>query len=149
MAPTIVLLVSWLVLRGLGTLGLGAFATWQDDAAYALALMFLLTASAHFTKTRADLVRMVPAQLPFPRQIVTLTGICEGLGAIGLVIPATRSMAAVALLLLLVAMFPANVNAALRHIPLRGRPPTPLWLRVPMQILFIGFACWAWWASHG
>lgn len=149
MAPTVVLLVSLLILRGLGALGLGAFAAWQDDAAYALALMFLFTASAHFTRTREDLVRMVPAQLPFPRQIVTLTGICEGLGAIGLLIPATRAVAAVALLLLLVAMFPANVNAALRRLPLRGRPPTPLWLRVPMQLLFIGFACWAWWASRG
>lgn len=149
MAPTIVLLVSLLILRGLGALGLGAFAAWQDDATYALALMFLLTASAHFTKTREDLLRMVPAQLPFRRQIVTLTGICEGLGAIGLLIQATRAVAAVALLLLLIAMFPANINAALRHIPLRGRPPTPLWLRVPMQILFVGFACWAWWASRG
>ncbi len=143
MVPTIILLVSLLVLRGLGAFGLGIFSAWQDDAAYALALMFLVMASTHFTRTREDLIRMVPAQLPYPRQIVTMTGVCEGLGAIGLVVPATRSLAGLVLLLLLVAMFPANINAALRHIPLRGRPPTPLWLRVPMQVLFIGAVCWA------
>lgn len=143
MVPTIILLVSLLVLRGLGAFGLGIFSAWQDDAAYALALMFLVMASTHFTRTREDLIRMVPTQLPYPRQIVTMTGVCEGLGAIGLVVPATRSLAGLVLLLLLVAMFPANINAALRHIPLRGRPPTPLWLRVPMQVLFIGAVCWA------
>jgi uncharacterized membrane protein len=39
-------------------------------------------------------------------------------------------------------MFPANINAALRQVPLRGRPATPLWLRLPMQVLFIALAVW-------
>jgi uncharacterized membrane protein len=44
--------------------------------------------------------------------------------------------------LLLVAVFPANVNAALDGITLNGEPPTSLWLRTPMQILFIGMVLW-------
>jgi len=48
------------------------------------------------------------------------------------------------LVLLLAAVFPANVNAALNEIPLRGEPPTPLRLRAPMQLLFIGMV---WWTS--
>ena len=143
MVPFVVLLVSLLVLRGLGALGLGAFAGWQDDASYALAIMFLLTATMHFTKTKEDLIRMVPKVFPRPRLIIALTGICEIAGAIGLVIPATRPYAGIALALLLVAMFPANIKAALQHVILRGKPATALWLRVPMQLVFIGLALWA------
>jgi hypothetical protein len=40
-------------------------------------------------------------------------------------------------------MFIANVNAAQRGVTLRGKPPTPLWLRVPMQILFIALLWWS------
>lgn len=143
MVPFLVLLLSLLVLRGLGAAGIGLFAAWQTDAAYALALMLLLTGSAHFTKTKEDLIRMVPDMFPFRRQIVTITGYLELLGAIGLIIPATRGLAGVCLALLFLAMFPANVNGALRRLPLRGRMATPLWLRAPMQLVFIGVALWA------
>lgn len=142
MAPFVMLLTSWLLMRALGALGVGVFASWQDDAAYALAAMFLLTASAHFNKTREDLIRMVPRPFPFPRQIIFITGICEILGALGLIFPLTRGIAGVGLLVLLIAMFPANINAARQRIPLRGRPATPLWLRAPMQIIFVGLTLW-------
>ena len=65
-------------------------------------------------------------------------------GAIGLLVPRTRKLAGICLVLLLVALFPANVYAALNEIPLRGEAPTPLWLRGPVQLLFIGMV---WWTS--
>ncbi|HEV2239119.1 MAG TPA: DoxX family protein [Ktedonobacterales bacterium] len=142
MVPFLLMLVSLLVLRGLGAAGVGLFASWPSDAAYALALMLLLTASAHFSETKEDLIRMVPEALPFRAQIVTITGALELLGAVGLVIPATRGLAGVCLALLFVAMFPANVRGALRKLPLRGRLATPLWLRTPMQLVFIAVALW-------
>jgi hypothetical protein len=40
-------------------------------------------------------------------------------------------------------MFTANVNAALKGVTLGGKPVTLLWLRTPMQILFIGLIWWA------
>jgi uncharacterized membrane protein len=143
MVPFLVLLLSLLLMRGLGVAGIGLFASWPSDAAYALALLLLLTASAHFTKTKEDLVRMVPPAFPFRAQIVTITGYLELLGAVGLVIPATRGIAGVCLALLFLAMFPANVNGAVRKLPLRGRMATPLWLRTPMQLVFLGAALWA------
>ena len=143
MVPFLVMLLSLLILRGLGAAGVGLFASWPSDAAYALALMLLVTASAHFTKTKEDLIRMVPAAFPFRPQIVTITGSLELLGAVGLVFPATRGLAGVCLALLFLAMFPANVNGAVRKLPLRGRMATPLWLRTPMQLVFIGVALWA------
>jgi uncharacterized membrane protein len=67
----------------------------------------------------------------------------EVLGAVGLLAPATRSFAGIGLILLLVAMFPANVAAARRQVPLRGKPPTPLPLRLLLQLVFIGTTWWA------
>jgi hypothetical protein len=40
-------------------------------------------------------------------------------------------------------MFIANFNAAQKGVTLRGKPPTPLWLRAPMQILFIALLWWS------
>ena len=65
-------------------------------------------------------------------------------GAVGLLIPQTRKLAGICLVLLLVALFPANVYAALNEIPLRGEAATPLWIRTPMQLLYIGMV---WWTS--
>jgi uncharacterized membrane protein len=56
---------------------------------------------------RTDLVRMVPLWVPNPELMVSFTGLCEICGAVGLLIPATRRVAAVALIALLLAVLPA------------------------------------------
>ena len=143
MAVLIVLLASLVLFRGLGALGVGALSSWQEAAVWALAVMFLFTASAHFTKMKKDLINMVPKALPNPEFLVNLTGLLEIMGAVGLLLPATRELAGPCLALLMVAMFPANVNAAMKGVSMRGRPPTRLWLRVPMQLLFVALTLWA------
>jgi uncharacterized membrane protein len=110
---------------------------------YALAVMLGFTASAHFTKMKEDLVRMVPDWVPWPRTMVYFTGVCELLGAVGLVIPALRHAAGFALIVFFVLVFPANVHAARADVSLGTRPATPLWLRAPMQLLFIWLAWWS------
>ena len=87
---------------------------------------------------------MISPPLPNELLIIYLTGVLEIAGAIGLLIPRTRKLAGICLVLLLVALFPANVYAALNEIPLRGEAPTPLWLRGPVQLLYIGMV---WWTS--
>ena len=142
MIPLMVLFVSLLVFRGLGVLGVPLFFTWHDSILWALSVMILFTASAHFTSLKEDLIKMVPEQFPYPRQIVFVTGILEILGAIGLLIPQVRTAAGICLAILFVAMFPANIKAAIKKVPLRGQSATPLWLRLPMQVLFIALALW-------
>jgi uncharacterized membrane protein len=44
----------------------------------------------------------------------------------------------------LLAVFPANVYAALNEVQIRGEAPTPLWVRGPMQLLYVGML---WWTS--
>jgi uncharacterized membrane protein len=105
--------------------------------------MFGFTAAAHFNSMRADMVRMVPPAVPNPEFMVTFTGICEILGAVGLLIPRTRRVAAVALIVFLVAVLPANIQAALSGVTLRGAPPTPLIPRIVLQLLFIALIWWS------
>jgi uncharacterized membrane protein len=129
--------------RAAGALGLSALADWQAATRAGLAVMFVFTGMAHFTRTRADLIRMVPPRLPNPGFLVTLTGIAELAGALGLLVPATSRWAALALILLLVALFPANIHAARSAHTIAGRRHTPLALRLPLQILWIGLLWWS------
>ena len=144
MAVLAVLFGSTLLYRGLGSLGISLFATWQESARFALATMFLFTAASHFAPMRKDLIAMVPPMFPRPDLLVFATGVLEIAGALGLLFQATRPWAAYGLIALLVAMFPANASAALRAVKLRGKPPTPLPVRAAMQMLFI---VWAWWVK--
>jgi uncharacterized membrane protein len=90
----------------------------------------------------ADMVRMVPPFLPFADALVYITGVLEVLGAAGLVLTATRRYAGYALAALFVALIPANIYAAVADVPFAGGEATPLWQRIPEQILYIGVALW-------
>jgi uncharacterized membrane protein len=138
-----VLILGTLVARGAGAMGLDALDSWPSATRVGLAVMLLFTASAHFNAMKADLLKMVPPWIRNPEIVVTLTGVCEILGAIGLLVPATRRVAAIALIVFFVAVFPANVRADREHVTLRGRAATPLRLRAPMQLLFIALTWWS------
>jgi uncharacterized membrane protein len=62
---------------------------------------------------------------------------------VGLVVAQFRRLAGVCLIALLIGMFIANVNAAQKGVTLRGKAATPLWLRTPMQVLFIALLGWS------
>jgi uncharacterized membrane protein len=110
---------------------------WWSALRVALCAMFLLTASAHWGKRRPDLIRMVPTTFPRPDLLVTFTGICEILGAVGLLIPAIAPYAAIGLTLLLLAIFPANVRAAREKLTIAGTPVPPIVARTLIQIVFL------------
>jgi len=143
MVPLGVLLVSALFARFLGTFGVEIFDSWPGATRVGIAGMLLATSSAHFTGLRHDLAKMVPTWIPRPAAMVKLTGVFEVLAAVGLLVPVTRELAAKALIVFFVAVFPANVRAARQGIALGDRPVTPLRLRAPMQAVFIGLTWWA------
>jgi len=70
--------------------------------------------------------------------LVTLTGILEVLGALGLLLPFTARLAALGLFLMLLAVFPANIRAAREHLTIGEREATPLPVRTLLQIVFLG-----------
>src|ERR687898_2002544 len=144
MTSLFVLIISFLLLRAVGWLGVKQLSSWRDAGRGALAIMFLFTGISHFTTMKYDFAAMIPAPLPNDLWVIYLTGVLEIAGAVGLLIPRTRKLAGICLVLLLVSLFPANVYAALSEIPLRGEAATPLWIRTPMQLLYIGMV---WWTS--
>ncbi|MER7485867.1 hypothetical protein ABTY20_08155 [Streptomyces sp. NPDC126497] len=136
--------------RLLGSLGIRRFATWQASTTHGLAVMLVATATAHFTPpsvtmipSHDDLTAMVPPFVPFPHAMVYVTGALEFLGAAGLIRATTRPAAGICLAILFALMLPANIYAALEGIPPNGAPATPLWFRIPEQLLFIVLALWA------
>lgn len=143
MIPLVVMAIAWAAFRAAGAAGfLDAAASTAGALRLALAVMFAFTALSHFLpRTRGDLVRMVPPALPSPGLLVTVTGIFEMLGAVGLLIPQFAPASAWALLLLLVALLPANIHAARTNLQIAGRPATPLAIRIPLQAFWIG-ALW-------
>jgi uncharacterized membrane protein len=105
--------------------------------------MLVFTASAHFTRMKNDLVRMMPDWIPQPMALIYFTGLCEIAGAIGLLLPGLRQAAGIALIVFFIVVFPANVKAAQTGVGLGGKRATPLWLRSSMQILFIALTWWS------
>jgi uncharacterized membrane protein len=129
MAPLIALLAASVAARIVGWLGVDYVDTWVRAIAVGLATMFVLTGVAHFVPPlRGSLIAIVPPRLPAPGLLVTVTGVLELLGAAGVLVPATRVAAAACLLLLMLAMFPANVYAA--RMP---NPPKSMTTRLPLR----------------
>jgi len=87
---------------------------------------------------------MMPAELPVSTHLalVYISGVFEILGGLGLILPATRRFSAWGLIALYIAIFPANLNMAINHLPL-GEDPIPawaLWARLPLQLVVIAWA---------
>jgi uncharacterized membrane protein len=143
MIPLYVMIAGILLTRLIGALWWPPFDDLQAATRAGLALMFVFTGAAHFTGPRADLVAMVPPNLPYPGVLVTITGLAEFAGAIGLMLPAFSRWAAYGLMALLVVMFPANVYASRTGHTIGGRPHTPLPFRTLLQIVWIGLVWWS------
>lgn len=89
-------------------------------------------------------VRIVPRELPGPLALVYVSGFFEVLGGLGLFFPRWQRLASWGLVLLYVAVFPANINMAARDVQPIGLhiPEVLLWLRLPLQAAFIAWAVW-------
>jgi len=104
-----------------------------------MAALYVAAGAGHFIVTRAY-VRIVPDYLPAHRELVLISGVAEIAGGIGLLIPPTRRPAAWGIILLLIAVFPANLWMAQHPDRFPNIPTWILWLRLPLQLPLI------WWA---
>ena len=114
---------------------------------YLLATGMVAIGVSHIS-TPQPFVDIVPAFLPYRLGLVYISGAAEIAGGVGLLVPATRRQAAWGLVALYVAVFPANINMAVNSITPSGSEPIPteaLWLRLPLQFVFI---TWAWWYTR-
>jgi uncharacterized membrane protein len=113
------------------------FADWHLALRAALGAMFLLTASAHWGKRRADLIRMVPASVGNPGVWITFTGIAEIAIAVGLQIRGLAPWVAVIAVVMLCCLFPANMKAARENLTILRKPVLSTGPRLLIQLVFI------------
>lgn len=135
MEPLIVLLSVTIVILAAGIAGVKSLRSWPIALRGGVAAMFMLTGTVHFVWMREELISMVPSVLPYPGLIVTLTGLLELAGAIGLLWRPAVAWAAGGLSLLLILMFPANVSYALSGFA--TKPEDALIPRTLMQGVFL------------
>ncbi len=118
---------------------------WKKRLLYPMALFYCVMGVLHFVATDS-FVAIMPAWLPWHVELVWVSGVAEITLALGLLPTRTRPWAAWGLVLLLLAVFPANVNMALHEIPVGHAPPRWIaWGRLPLQALLIA---WAWWYTR-
>lgn len=137
MIPFYMLIVSFLIFKGLGLIGFSYFDSWHTALQGSVAVMLLVTASAHWGSRREDLIRMVPAVFHRPHWIVTATGLLEIVGAIGIIFPVTSRVTSIGLALLFIAMFPANILASRNQLKIGGKSVPNLFVRSILQVFFI------------
>jgi uncharacterized membrane protein len=110
-------------------------------------IVFMTAAGINHFVSPSAYTAIVPAALPAHLTLVYVSGVAEVLGGLGLILPATRRLAAWGLVALFIAIFPANVNMAVNHLPM-GTGPAPTWLlwaRLPLQAVLVA---WAWWFTR-
>lgn len=107
----------------------------------ALSVLFIVMGVLHFMPTAAKgMAAIIPPAIKervSSKLIVRFTGVCEIAGGVGLLIPAVRPFAAFALIVFLIAVFPANAYAS-RYPERFGRAATPFWPRLFAQLALVG-----------
>lgn len=105
---------------------------------YLMGLLYVLAGINHFVHPDFYL-KMLVGFLPYPEILNAVSGVAEIVLGVGICVPMTRKWSAYGLILLLIAIFPANVNMAL-HAEQWSFSMAALYLRLPIQFLLI------WWA---
>ena len=107
---------------------------------YAMTTLYVAAGILHFAHPASYLLIM-PHWLPFPVVLVAISGAAEILFGLLLLPGATRRIAAWLIILLLIAIFPANIQMAVNY---WQEDSAYLWvavIRLPLQAVLV------WWAS--
>lgn len=111
----------------------------------ALGIAFVGAGVNHFVMPRAY-ERIVPPSMKDSAQgLVAVSGIAEIAGGLGVLLPWTRRPAGLGLIVLLAAVFPANLYMARTPEDFRKIPRWALYARLPLQPLMMW---WAWSATR-
>ena len=106
-----------------------------------MSLFYIVAGINHFINPDW-FVRIVPPILPFKAALVYVSGVFEIVLGSLLIFPKTRFIAGWGLILLLLAVYPANIYVALSNGKAMNITPMMAWGRLPFQFIFIGLAYW-------
>ena len=108
---------------------------------YTMATIYVIAGIFHFLKPRAYL-KIMPPYIPAPLAMVYLSGLAEIVLGVALLIPALQTYAAWGIILLLIAVMPANIymyQQGSRVFKISGRG---LFWRLPLQVALMLWAYW-------
>ena len=111
----------------------------KSATVYIMGLFYIAAGVKHF-QDPVWFIRIVPPILPFKMALVYISGFFEVFFGILLMIEKTRSIAGWGLILLLIAVYPANIYLALTNGAAMDTTPIIAWGRLPFQFVFIGLA---------
>jgi uncharacterized membrane protein len=104
---------------------------------YLMGSFYIFAGIMHFVKPRMY-IRIIPPYLPKPEILNALAGAFEIILGLGLFFTGTRSISAIGIILLLLAVFPANIYMYQKGA--KGIPKWALFLRLPLQFAMIAWA---------
>ncbi len=108
---------------------------------WALALFYGFAGMVHLRSPDAFLPIM-PDWVPWPGEVILITGVCELVGAVALLTPRLRWIAALMLAVYAVAVFPANIKHAFDQVQVAGLPSS-WWYHAPRLALQPVLVWWA------
>lgn len=91
-------------------------------------------------------IAITPAWVPFAREVIAVTGVCEIAGAMALLVPRLRKAAGIMLALYALCVFPANIRHAVDGVAIGGVVLGP-WYHVPRLLFQPVIIWWALWAG--
>ncbi len=109
-----------------------------------MSLFYIYVGVKHFIDPHW-FVQIMPPYLPFHYEAVYLSGFFEILFGLMLLYNKTRFIAAWGLILLLIAVYPANIYLAFNEIPQKAIGISAFaasWVRLPIQFIFLTLAYW-------
>jgi uncharacterized membrane protein len=110
-----------------------------------LAAFFIGSGINHFVNPRFYEAIVPPSLQDDKQRVVQVSGVAEVAGGLGVLLPFTRRLSGLSLIVLLAAIFPANVYMAREPERFRKLPRWALYARLPLQPLMM---IWAWRATR-
>ncbi|MDR9416878.1 MAG: hypothetical protein RI564_11375 [Gracilimonas sp.] len=111
---------------------------------YLIGSLFMVAGVLHFLKP-GFFMKIMPDYLPWHKPLVLISGFFEIIGGIGMLFSSLQLIASYGLIILLFAVFPANIEMFKKYYRKNGFTPFvwALLIRLPLQFVFIGWVYWA------
>lgn len=107
-----------------------------------MACAYIYAGISHFTKEKFFL-KIMPPYLPYHKEIVAISGVVEIILGAMLFVPYTRFWGAWGIIVLLIAVYPANIymlQVRLKGEKFRKMPVWGLWVRLVFQFVLLSWA---------
>ena len=106
--------------------------------------VFYFAAGVNHFRAPAFYLPLMPPYLPWLSGLVALSGVAELILGVAVLVPSLRRWACWGIIAMLIAFMPVHIHMVVNSHLYPDVPVVALWLRFPLQALFV---LWAWWHS--